>query len=151
MKKLLTIGLSIILAASSLGMTQIYANEEDVVEQADENVQAEEVVEEAVYKNENEANDCANSFRYQNGQPIYSMERVAVHPNAWKKINGNIYNSDGNIISAAKGLGIDVSSWNGTIDWQQVKNDGIDFAIIRCGYGGDATKQDDSYFQYNVR
>lgn len=32
--------------------------------------------------------------------------------------------------------GIDVSSHNGQIDWAEVKNDGIDFAMIRCGYRG---------------
>ena len=29
--------------------------------------------------------------------------------------------------------GIDVSKWQGTIDWKKVKADGIDFAFIRCG------------------
>ena len=33
-------------------------------------------------------------------------------------------------------LGIDVSRWNETIDWEKVKEDGIEFAIIRCGYRG---------------
>ena len=33
-------------------------------------------------------------------------------------------------------LGIDVSRWNKTIDWEKVKEDGIEFAIIRCGYRG---------------
>lgn len=33
--------------------------------------------------------------------------------------------------------GIDVSKWQGKIDWQKVKNDGIDFAIIRIGYRGE--------------
>ncbi len=32
--------------------------------------------------------------------------------------------------------GIDVSSYNGNIDWAQVKNSGIDFAIIRIGGRG---------------
>ena len=32
--------------------------------------------------------------------------------------------------------GIDVSSHQGTIDWQKVKEDGIDFAFIRVGYRG---------------
>ena len=31
--------------------------------------------------------------------------------------------------------GIDVSKHNGTIDWKSVKEDGIDFAILRAGYG----------------
>lgn len=29
--------------------------------------------------------------------------------------------------------GVDVSKWNGTINWTKVANDGIDFALIRCG------------------
>lgn len=33
-------------------------------------------------------------------------------------------------------LGIDVSRWNQTIDWKKVKEAGIEFAIIRCGYRG---------------
>ena len=31
--------------------------------------------------------------------------------------------------------GIDVSKHQGAIDWQKVKNSGIDFAILRAGYG----------------
>lgn len=31
--------------------------------------------------------------------------------------------------------GIDVSQWQGNIDWQAVKDSGVDFAIIRAGYG----------------
>lgn len=33
-------------------------------------------------------------------------------------------------------LGIDVSRWNKSIDWDKVKETGIEFAIIRCGYRG---------------
>lgn len=33
-------------------------------------------------------------------------------------------------------IGIDVSYYQGDIDWQQVKNAGIDFAILRLGYRG---------------
>lgn len=36
-------------------------------------------------------------------------------------------------------LGIDVSKWNKEIDWQAVKEAGIEFAIIRCGYRGAAS------------
>ena len=35
-----------------------------------------------------------------------------------------------------KVLGIDVSKWNGEIDWDKVKRDGVEFVIIRCGYRG---------------
>lgn len=33
-------------------------------------------------------------------------------------------------------MGIDVSSFNGEIDWERVKESGIEFAFIRCGYRG---------------
>lgn len=45
--------------------------------------------------------------------------------------------------------GIDVSGWQGMIDWDTVA-DQIDFAIIRCGYGQDRVSQDDSYFHRNA-
>lgn len=35
--------------------------------------------------------------------------------------------------------GIDVSKWNQTIDWEAVKADGVEFAIIRCGYRGSSS------------
>lgn len=36
-------------------------------------------------------------------------------------------------------LGIDVSKWNQEIDWEVVKDAGVEFAIIRCGYRGAST------------
>jgi GH25 family lysozyme M1 (1,4-beta-N-acetylmuramidase) len=48
-------------------------------------------------------------------------------------------------------IGIDVSQHNGQIDWQKVKDDGINFAIIRCGYGQNISSQDDPQFLYNVK
>ncbi len=47
--------------------------------------------------------------------------------------------------------GIDVSKHQGKIDWDKVKADGIQFAMIRLGYGGDIRNQDDEYFERNVR
>ncbi len=46
-------------------------------------------------------------------------------------------------------FGIDVSSHNGTIDWQTASAH-IDYAILRCGYGSDYQQYDDSCWQYNV-
>lgn len=45
--------------------------------------------------------------------------------------------------------GIDVSVWNGNINWDAVKGN-IDFAILRVGYGGDYTNQDDKTFKQNA-
>jgi GH25 family lysozyme M1 (1,4-beta-N-acetylmuramidase) len=49
----------------------------------------------------------------------------------------------------AKLKGIDVSAWQGSIDWDKVKSQ-IDFAILRVGYGSDLTKQDDKTFKQNA-
>lgn len=46
--------------------------------------------------------------------------------------------------------GIDVSSWQGRIDWTRVKPH-IDFAILRCGYGNDVAYQDDREFERNAK
>ena len=47
----------------------------------------------------------------------------------------------------AKQLCIDVSEHNGTIDWAAVKKAGINYAIIRDGYG---TSHVDNYFKRNM-
>lgn len=44
---------------------------------------------------------------------------------------------------------IDVSEHQGVIDWEKVKPH-IDGAILRCGYGGDYTDQDDEQFRRNA-
>lgn len=34
-------------------------------------------------------------------------------------------------------IGIDVSKWQGDVNWEEVKNSGVEFAIIRMGYQTD--------------
>lgn len=46
--------------------------------------------------------------------------------------------------------GIDVSTYQGDIDWDKVKRAGIEFAILRCGFGSDFTIQDDDKFLRNI-
>ena len=41
--------------------------------------------------------------------------------------------------------GIDVSKHNGSIDWKKVKDDGVEFAIIRIGYGGGSPVKDEKF------
>ncbi len=94
----------------------------------------------------------ANSFRYMDGEPAVTTQRAYSRAvaNAWQKVNGRYISSDGSVIIGAEKKGMDVSEWNGKIDWAKAKADGIEFAIIRCGYGSDKTKYDDKYWQYNV-
>ena len=58
--------------------------------------------------------------------------------NDWYKVDYN--GKEGYVSSSYLKLnpiekGIDVSKWNGTINWQSVKDSGIDYVIIRAGYG----------------
>ena len=46
------------------------------------------------------------------------------------------FDSNGKMVSSNGILGIDVSKWNGSIDWNAVKNSGVSYVIIRCGYRG---------------
>jgi GH25 family lysozyme M1 (1,4-beta-N-acetylmuramidase) len=39
-------------------------------------------------------------------------------------------------LSTRSVLGVDVSEWQGKIDWQKVKATGVEFAMIRAGYRG---------------
>ena len=65
------------------------------------------------------------TYLYQNSKPVTGYQTA----------NGVTYyfNSSGVLSSKA---GIDVSKFQGDIDWNKVKNDGVEFAIIRIGYRG---------------
>ena len=72
-------------------------------------------------------------------------------------IQGAKYNfaSDGSLItdSGTGIMGIDVSKWNGKIDWSAVKNSGVSYVIIRCGYRGSSEGKliEDPYFNQNIQ
>lgn len=46
---------------------------------------------------------------------------------------------------------IDVSEWNGMIEWDAAHDDDVRFAFIRCGFGQDHESQDDKYFHINMK
>ena len=70
-------------------------------------------------------------------------------------IQGVKYNfaSDGALMTGSGTMGIDVSKWNGDIDWNAVKNSGVSYVIIRCGYRGSSQGSliVDSKFQSNIK
>ena len=70
-------------------------------------------------------------------------------------IQGAKYNfaSDGSLVVGNGAMGIDVSKWNGNIDWNAVKNSGISYVIIRCGYRGSSEGKliVDPKFESNIK
>ena len=63
------------------------------------------------------------------------------------------FDNNGKRINESKiAKGIDVSKWQGNIDWKKVKASGIDYAIIRVGYRGygSGALVEDPYFRQNI-
>lgn len=81
-------------------------------------------------------------FKYQGWQTIDGKTYYYTEDN--KKVTGEqvimgakyVFDSDGVLTSTTGIMGIDVSKWNGDIDWSQVKASGVNYVIIRCGYRG---------------
>ena len=67
---------------------------------------------------------------------------------AWQKNElGYYFNESGEAVPAAVLKGIDVSKYQGAVDWEKAKNNGVDFAIIRCGFGGEWDGQEEGWNQ----
>ncbi len=49
-------------------------------------------------------------------------------------------------------IGIDVSTWQGNINWQKAKDDGVEFAMIRIGFGHNSDNEMvlDNKFERNI-
>lgn len=101
----------------------------------------------------NEFAEPLNSWRYKNGLPIRGIESVGASKSskAWKRTSKGFVNNYGQVIQGATMKGIDVSQWNGNINWAKVAKSDVDYAIIRVGYGDNYTYQDDTYFKKNVQ
>ena len=101
------------------------------------------------------ANGLENSFRYKDGVPIYDDSVPAIE---WEDIvqqDAATYSSNGIATCSVTYNGFDVSFHQGTVDWDAVKNSGIDFVMIRCGIGSEydgvgENKQDDAQWYRNV-
>lgn len=92
----------------------------------------------------------ADGWQNIQGKTYYFRNSQAV--TGWNQIDGLQYyfNGDGSLGSH---LVIDVSTYNGDIDWNRVKAAGIDYAIIRVGYRGYETARlvKDKRFDANMR
>ena len=81
-------------------------------------------------------------YKYQGWQTIDGKTYYYTSEN--KKVTGEqvimgakyVFDSEGILSSTTGIMGIDVSKWNGNIDWAQVKASGVNYVIIRCGYRG---------------
>lgn len=74
---------------------------------------------------------------------ILNPDSFQINENGYMTLDNNLYTTK---------TGIDVSSFQREIDWAKVKESGIDFAIIRCGYRGatEGILYEDSTFKQNI-
>ena len=92
----------------------------------------------------------ANSGWYNEGGKVYYLLDNNEKAVGLKSIDGQICYFD---YSGAKcsSVGIDVSFYNGTVNWSTVKNSGIDFVIVRLGgrgWGTGALYDDSCFYNY---
>ncbi len=124
-------------------------------ESAGESNAESESIEETTAQSESDTGDengikVENSWRFDNGvwsgnYGITPFSENGFEP--WTKVDGSYINSEEDVIVGAIARGIDVSEWQGKIDWEKVINDDVSFAIIRCGA---SLTYDDQYWEYNT-
>ena len=92
---------------------------------------------------------------YGNWHETEILENIRKHNYNWNYLLNNdtgiAYEGDSNYTIRR---GIDVSDWQGTIDWKQVADAGYEFAFLRLGYrgyGAKGTMKMDNTFYYNIQ
>ena len=102
---------------------------------------------------------------YSGWYPSKSDKQAYYDPSTHKKVTGEKviagvrYKFDGNgkfegeVVVSGKFKGVDVSKYQGNINWNQVKASGVEFAIIRVGYRGygSGALVEDPTFRQNIR
>lgn len=102
---------------------------------------------------------AASAYKYTGWQTIdgsvFFFDKNGNYVTGEQVIQGAKYNfgSDGRMSSGSGSMGIDVSKWNGNIDWNAVRNSGVSYVIIRCGYRGSSTGAliEDPKFRSNIK
>ena len=93
-------------------------------------------------------------YFYFGGKKVYVVEELpkSTYDNSLFQVNENgflTYDSDEDTCK----IGIDVSRYQGNIDWAAVKEAGVQFAMLRLGYRGygSGALVMDTYFQQNIQ
>lgn len=83
------------------------------------------------------------------GKPIYNFDQSTALYKDQEILDHDISEL---YLSYGISYGIDVSEWQGKIDWEEVANTGISFAIIRCGFRGINSSKiyEDANFKENI-
>ena len=120
------------------------------------------------YKNENQTTEQQGTETVRTVEDII-LNFVDVHGTSYQmkvdsRVKANEYKRDTFVHNGTRlsyggddytyRLGIDVSHYQGVIDWEKVKEDGIEFVIIRIGYRGygeEGTLKVDTNYEKNIQ
>ncbi len=129
-----------------------------------------------LYVRENDEYRLAKYADYKSGNfSVYYRKVIGYVYTGWQNIDGRTYyytkdhekvtgeqiiggvsyvfNEDGSLDNGSGTLGIDVSKYQPSINWESVKASGVDFVIVRCGYRGASTGAliEDPYFRSHIK
>ena len=144
-------------ALGSQGVTEWYGDDADAA-RSDGDSGSVSDDQSGIGTDESDVDDSAGEASADDSIQADSPEADSLEPNSWRYENGLLIDAVSDGIDAqsladealpngAVARGIDVSSFQGTIDWNQVKAAGIEFAILKVGpvYG-----KPDSTFERNA-
>ena len=144
-------------ASGSQGVTEWYGDDADAA-RSDGDSGSVSDDQSGIGTDESDVDDSAGEASAGDSIQADSPEADSLEPNSWRYENGLLIDAVSDGIDAqsladealpngAVARGIDVSNFQGTIDWNQVKAAGIEFAILKVGpvYG-----KPDSTFERNA-
>ena len=144
-------------ASGSQGVTEWYGDDADAA-RSDGDSDSVSDDQSGIGTDESDVDDSAGEASAGDSIQADSPEADSLEPNSWRYENGLLIDAVSDGIDAqsladealpngAVARGIDVSNFQGTIDWNQVKAAGIEFAILKVGpvYG-----KPDSTFERNA-
>ena len=144
-------------ALGSQGVTEWYGDDADAA-RSDGDSGSVSDDQSGIGTDESDVDDSAGEASADDSIQADSPEADSLEPNSWRYENGLLIDAVSDGIDAqsladealpngAVARGIDVSNFQGTIDWNQVKAAGIEFAILKVGpvYG-----KPDSTFERNA-
>ena len=183
-KKTIACVLTVLLCVTTM-FTGDFVFGEEVTGETEPTVQADEVqaaeepesIEILAEDPEQYAEESANSWRYDNGQLTeelldFNAQMGATIENDMVSAASEVTDygesntkywifkagyANNKTLTCSGGYlkGIDISVWQGNVDWSKIKTQvtkgNLDFVIIRCGYGTNSKSHDDSKFARNVK
>lgn len=115
--------------ALGLGLCLIFLSQQVFAQEVTIEAQPEEISAEVIEENETFEDDDPGKYRLQGTEEGLKTRSVS-------QVTFQSFKQPSKYSAYTIQKGVDVSKYNGTVNWNQVKAFGVDFAIVRVGYRG---------------